>query len=178
MYHYSDFWHYRSLLYYGKFLKESGKSKNKWKTIYPKNHKNFKNSECRVQFYWFLLKKREKKSEIFYILTRNLPIESGVGQWSHLLMIPLHCLWVKSNNRTRSQCKCDVTLFCFCFDFVRSHARCGCCFTVCWRGWGEGVFKIGRPGHRCKKVLDLDGQGGWGVLKIRLFSWRSYVYRP
>ena len=27
-------------------------------------------------------------------------------------------------------------------------------------------------------VLDLDGKGGWGVLKIRQFSWTSYVYRP
>ena len=34
-------------------------------------------------------------------------------------MIPLHCLWAKSNNRTRGQFKCDVTWFCFCFDFVQ-----------------------------------------------------------
>ena len=40
-------------------------------------------------------------------------------------MIPLHCLWAKSNNRTRRQFECDVTWFRFCFDFVRSHARCG-----------------------------------------------------
>ena len=35
------------------------------------------------------------------LLTRNLPCDSDVKQWSHLLMIPLHCLWAKSNNRTR-----------------------------------------------------------------------------
>ena len=48
---------------------------------------------------------------------------------------------------------------------------------------GEGV---GRRGWRLKldvtdegdrKMLDVDGQGGWVVLKIRQFSWTSYVYR-
>ena len=37
------------------------------------------------------------------LLTRNIPIDSGVGQGSHPLTTPLHCLWAKSNNRTRSQ---------------------------------------------------------------------------
>ena len=27
-------------------------------------------------------------------------------------------------------------------------------------------------------MLDVDGQGGWGVLKIGQFSWISYVYHP
>ena len=49
------------------------------------------------------------------------------------LIIPLHCLWAKSNNRTRGQFECDVTWFCFCFDFVRSEARCCCCSIVCLR---------------------------------------------
>ena len=31
-----------------------GKNKNKLRTIYPKNHENFKNSKPRIQFYWFL----------------------------------------------------------------------------------------------------------------------------
>ena len=52
-----------------------------------------------------------------------------------LLIIPLHCLWAKSNNKTRGQFECDVTLllFCFCFDFVHSHARRSCCSIVCLR---------------------------------------------
>ena len=54
-------------------------------------------------------------------------IDSGVGQRSHPLMIPLHCLWAKSNNRTCGQFEGDVTWFCFCFDFV----RCTCCSIVC-----------------------------------------------
>ena len=66
-------------------------------------------------------------------LTRNLPFDSDVRHWSHPLIIPLYCLWAKLNNRTRGQSKCDVTWFCFCFDFVRSHARCGCCSRVCLR---------------------------------------------
>ena len=56
--------------------------------------------------------------------------------------MPLHCLWVKSNNRTRGQFECDVTWFCFYFESVHLHLERGCCSIVCWRGW-VGV-KIGR----------------------------------
>ena len=66
------------------------------------------------------------------LLARNLPFDSDARQWSHTLMIPLHCLWAKSNNRTRGQFECNVTWFCFCFHFVRSK-RCGCCFLLCLR---------------------------------------------
>ena len=53
---------------------------------------------------------------------------------------------------------------CFCFDFVRSHARCGCCSIVCWREWewGRGVFKIGRPGSRGWKNVGRRWTGGEG----------------
>ena len=34
------------------------------------------------------------------LLTKNLPFDSDIRQFSHSLMIPLHCLWAKSNNRT------------------------------------------------------------------------------
>ena len=44
-------------------------------------------------------------------LARNLPFDSDVRQRGHPSMIPLHCLWAKSNNRTRAQCEYDVTLF-------------------------------------------------------------------
>ena len=64
-------------------------------------------------------------------MTRNLSFDSDVRQWSHPLMISLHCLWSKSNNRARGQFECDVTWFCLCFPFVCSHARCGCCSIVC-----------------------------------------------
>ena len=61
------------------------------------------------------------ESNINILLTRNLPFDSDVRQWSHRLMIPLHCLWAKSNNIARGQFERDVTWFCFCFDFVYSH---------------------------------------------------------
>ena len=35
-----------------------------------------------------------------------------------LLMIPLNCLWGKSNNRTRGQFECNVTWFCFVLFFI------------------------------------------------------------
>ena len=54
------------------------------------------------------------------LLTRNLPFDSDVRQWSYLLMIQLHCL----NNRTRDQFECDVTWFLFLFLF---------CSIVCLR---------------------------------------------
>ena len=38
-------------------FKKSGENDNKVRTIYPKNHENFKSSNPRVQFYWFLYKK-------------------------------------------------------------------------------------------------------------------------
>ena len=34
--------------------KSQEKYKNKLRTLHPKNHKNFKNSKPRLQFYWFL----------------------------------------------------------------------------------------------------------------------------
>ena len=39
------------------YLKNREENKNKWRTIYPKNHENFKNSKSRAQFYWFSYKK-------------------------------------------------------------------------------------------------------------------------
>ena len=56
------------------------------------------------------------------LLTRNLPINSRVKQRSHPLMIPLHCLWAKSSNRTRGQFEYDVTCFVFVLiSFVYMH---------------------------------------------------------
>ena len=84
--------------------------------------------------YWICAMTRHySEPNINILLTRNLPFGSDVRQWSQPLMIPLHFLWAKSNNRTHGQFECDVTWFCFCFDFVRSHVRCGCCSIVCLR---------------------------------------------
>ena len=58
------------------------------------------------------------------LLTRNLQSDSDIRHWSHLLMISLHYLWAKSNNRTRGQFERDKTC---------NYARCGCCSKVCLR---------------------------------------------
>ena len=62
----------------------------------------------------FALTRRVKHWQEIFLLT----LES---ECIHPSMIPLHCLWPKSNSRTRGQFECDVTWFCFCFDFVRLH---------------------------------------------------------
>ena len=92
-------------------------------------------------------------------------------------MIPLHCLWAKSNNRTHGQFECDVTWFCFCFiSFDRMY---GAVIVPQFVGEGGGNrLKLDVQGQEGGKILDVDGQGGWGVLIIRQFSWTSYVYRP
>ena len=82
------------------------------------------------------------EQNINIILARNLSFDSDVRQGSRPLMIPLRCLWAKSNNRTRDQFECDMTWFCFCFDFVRSHARCGCCSTVCLHFQVEQIKQV------------------------------------
>ena len=70
LHHYSDFWYYRSLLYYGKFKKKSGENKNKLRTTYPQNHENFKNNNPRAQLYWFLWKKEYKELRFWIFLTQ------------------------------------------------------------------------------------------------------------
>ena len=115
---------------------------------------------------WIWTKTRhhaESNSNI--LLTRNLPIDSGIRQWSHRFMIPLHCLWAKSNNRTPGQFECDMTWFYFCFDFVRSHARCAFCSIVCWREWGV-CLKLDVQGQGGGTILDVDGQETWGSWKL------------
>ena len=102
------------------------------------------------------------------LLTRNLPFDSYLRKWSH----SLHCLWAKSNNRMRGQFEYDVTWFCFCFDFVRSHARCGCCSIVCLR---FQVVQIKQIDFKLSTLLCLNV---WGV-KLQIFGkkpWSSSNY--
>ena len=125
-------------------------------------------SECsgRPIFIFFIkedwicaMTKHHAESNINILLTRNFPFDSDIRQ-SHLLMILLHCLWVKLNNRTRGQFECDVTWFCFCFHFVRSHARYCYCSIVCWRAWGRGRrvrLKLDVQSQVSEKISDVDG---------------------
>ena len=65
------------------------------------------------------------------LLAKNVRFNSDVIRCSHLLMMPLHCLWAKSNKRTSGQFEYDVLyFFLFLFDFVHSQARCGLRFQV------------------------------------------------
>ena len=98
------------------------------------------------------------------IIFRNL-LDSDVRQCSHSLIISLHYLQAKSNNRTCGQFECDVNWFCFCFDFVRSLARCGCCSIVYWRVCGC-VGAGGREGGLVRLKLDVQGQGGGEILDV------------
>ena len=41
----------------------------------------------------------------------------------------------------------------------------------------KGWYTCDVQGQVGGNILDVDGHGGWGVLKIRQFSWTSYVYR-
>ena len=93
-------------------------------------------------------------------------------------MIPLHCLWAKSNNRTRDQFECDVSWFRFCFDFVRSHAGRGplhkqeykdtkkqimrLSFEIGWEGGGISL-EIGLP---MSKNLILDIKTWWKNIQL------------
>ena len=59
----------------------------------------------------FALTGHHVEPNIDILFARNLPFESYVRQWSHPLMIQLHYLWAKSNNRTCG----ELVLFLFWF---------------------------------------------------------------
>ena len=74
--------------------------------------------------------RRHAQPNIKMLLTRSLPFDSYVREWSHPLMQWYHCI-ICGLNRTRGEIECDVIWFCFDFYFVRLHARCSCCSIVC-----------------------------------------------
>ena len=55
------------------------------------------------------------------LLARNLPFDSDGRRWNNPLIIPLHCLLAKSNNRTSGQFEYDATLFFCLILFIRMH---------------------------------------------------------
>ena len=126
-----------------------------------------------VQSFFFVVKeswicamtRSHAEPNINILLTRNLPFHSYVRQWSQSLIIPLHYLWAKSNNRTRGQFHCDATWFCFCFDFVHSHTRWGCCSIVCL---SFQVVQIKLIDCKLSTLLCLNVLGGGFKLQIFL----------
>ena len=93
--------------------------------------------------------------------TRNLLFDSDVRQWSHPLMIPLHSLFAKSNNRKRDQFECDV--FGFVFVLILFAHRNG----IIWRG---GIrLKLDVQGQGGGRILDIDGHGVGGLERWTIF---------
>ena len=94
----------------------------KWDAI---GHRGWRVGECFGPPIFFFNKEKRicnltrhyAESNISILLTKTLSLALTSD-------IALHCLWTKSNNRTRSQFECGVIWFCFCFDFLRSDARC------------------------------------------------------
>ena len=50
--------------------------------------------------------------------------------------------------------------------------------VIIWSGGGEVCLKLDVQGQEGGRILDVDGQGGWSVLKIVQFWWTLYVYHP
>ena len=67
---------------------------------------------------WICIMTRHHANNI--LLTRNLPFDSNNCQWNHPLMIPLHCLRAKSNDRTSGQFENKMTLVFVVLVWLRS----------------------------------------------------------
>ena len=129
------------------------------------------------------------------LLTRNLPFYSDVKQGSHPFLIPLHFLWAKSNNseasakwkevkgkwnkineliiKRKSDLKEGVT--------YNSHPWNVFSFNllvIIGRRGGRGRLKLDAQCEGGGRILDVDGQEGFRILKIGRFWWTSYVYQP
>ena len=100
-----------------------------------------------VKSYFFIINencicamtRHRAEPNINILLTRNIPSDSDDTQWSNPLMIPLYCLWAKSNNRTHGQFECDVTWFCFVFFLILCNCMKFVQFTWNWPSKVKGV---------------------------------------
>ena len=50
--------------------------------------------------------------------------------------------------------------------------------VIIWKEGGGARLKLNVQGQGGGRILDADGQVGWGVLKIEQLSWTSYMYHP
>ena len=114
-------------------------------------------------FYWICaMIKHHVELNVNNFLTRNLPFDSDIRKWNYPLMIPLHCLWATSNNRTRGQLECYVTcFFLFWFRLLTS--------TVSFGDWVS--FEIGRP--RSKGWKDFGSR--WAERVEGLKNWTVFM---
>ena len=141
-------------------LRVGGWIRQKWDVIRRSGESGYRKCSIHPIFFLLLLKKIGLAPWSCWVkqyITDNKSFYWLWCQWSHSLMIPLHCLRAKSSYRTRDQFEFDVTWFCFCFDFVCSHTRCSYYSIVCWRGWEEGAVHL---------TLDVQGQEGGKILDV------------
>ena len=112
---------------------------------------------------WFcVMTRHDAGSNLNMLLTRNLPNDPGDRQWSHPLMILLHCLWAKSNNKTHGQFECDMTWFCFYFDCCLFTCTVQLLFHSSLEVMKWGLIKIGCQRSREWKNVG-PGEGGGGL---------------
>ena len=129
-----------------------------------------------VQSLFFLL---QKIGYWVCAMTRHNASQTSIYYWQQillltLLMIPLHFLWAKSNNRTRGQSECDVTFFFF-DSFVHIYGAVRLLFHSLLKTVGRmggfvwnGTSKVKRGGT----MLDFDRKGGGRSKKLDNFHGR------
>ena len=100
-------------------------------------------------------------------MTRNLPTDPAGRQWSHPLMILLHCLWAKLNNKRHDQFECDTTWFCFYFDYCLFTCTVQLLFHSSLEIMQGVCLKLDVKGQESEKMLDLER--GWGSWKLDNF---------
>ena len=108
------------------------------------------------------------------LFTRNLRIDSGVRKWSHPLTIPFTvCGLYRTIQRVVNL---NMTWLGFVFVLVLSvHMhRAVLFYSLLERLW-QGPFKTERPRSRGWTNFGRRWTMGWRVMKIREFSWTSYV---
>ena len=105
-------------------------------------------------------------------MTKNLPTDSGVRQWSHPLMI--HCIVCGLNQTTECAVHLNVTLVGFVLFWFHSFT---CTVRLLFHSFLEmESFKFRGQGRQ--KKFGSRWTGVWQILKIGRFSRMLYVYRP
>ena len=102
-----------------------------------------------VQSLLFLIKENwftryHAESNINILLIKSLPFDSGVRQWSYLLMILLHCIITRLNQTIERVVNLNVTWLGFIFVLFRSFT---CMVQLLFhslleRVWGRGSWKL------------------------------------
>ena len=129
-----------------------------------------KNKECTICsmtsnhfFFFFFFGFWTKENWILF--TKKFPFDSDFIHRSHPLMISLHWLWAKSNNRIRDQFEYDVTWFLLLFWF-RSFTCTVLLLSHSLLKSVGGSFEIGCPRLRAWKKFGRRWKRGMWDLEI------------